>query len=150
MAWFDRCLEYLLSGGPVLILLIVLLLVQWFCIAERFFLTRNLLTQQSENLLAEGLTPKILFSYLRNPLLTTVKLAPLVGLFGTVVGMIETFDFMASAQTAQASSLSDGISKALITTQMGLVVAVPGIFIAKLLDRRLLFVFKSMGVSYEP
>ena len=68
---------------------------------------------------------------------TIVVLAPLVGLLGTVMGMIETFDALqSSSMFAQGDSISGGISKALFTTELGLVVAVPGLIVGKILDRK--------------
>lgn len=68
---------------------------------------------------------------------TIVILAPLVGLLGTVMGMIETFDALqSSSMFSQGASISGGISKALFTTELGLVVAVPGLIIGKILDRK--------------
>jgi len=69
--------------------------------------------------------------------MTLVAIAPLIGLLGTVVGMIETFDSLASASLfSQSGGIAGGISQALFTTQLGLVVAVPGVIIGRLLDRR--------------
>lgn len=69
--------------------------------------------------------------------MTLVAIAPLIGLLGTVVGMIETFDSLASASLfSQTGGIAGGISQALFTTQLGLVVAVPGLIIGRLLDRR--------------
>lgn len=66
-----------------------------------------------------------------------VAAAPLLGLLGTVTGMIETFDSLADMSFyAQSGGIAGGISVALFTTQMGLVVAVPGVIIGRLLDRR--------------
>ena len=67
-------------------------------------------------------------------LLATI--APLLGLLGTVGGMIKTFEVIAQFGTGNARALASGISEALITTQTGLVVAVPGMFIAGDLVRR--------------
>ena len=68
---------------------------------------------------------------------TIVVLAPLVGLLGTVMGMIETFDALqSSSMFAQGASISGGISKALFTTELGLVVAVPGLIVGRILDRK--------------
>jgi biopolymer transport protein ExbB len=68
---------------------------------------------------------------------TIVILAPLVGLLGTVVGMIETFDALQSnAMFSQGTSISGGISKALFTTELGLVVAVPGLILGRVLDKQ--------------
>jgi biopolymer transport protein ExbB len=56
-----------------------------------------------------------------------VAAAPLLGLLGTVRGMIATFLVLASRGTASVELLSAGISEALVTTQVGLVVALPGV-----------------------
>ncbi|HSV99989.1 MAG TPA: MotA/TolQ/ExbB proton channel family protein [Sedimentisphaerales bacterium] len=55
-------------------------------------------------------------------------IAPLLGLLGTVVGMIETFEAVSAVGGNTGGRVASGISQALITTQFGLVVAVPGIF----------------------
>lgn len=66
-----------------------------------------------------------------------VGAAPLLGLLGTVTGMIETFDSMADMSFyTQGGGIAGGIAEALFTTQMGLVVAVPGVIIGRLLDGR--------------
>lgn len=62
--------------------------------------------------------------------------APLLGLFGTVTGMITTFDVIAIFGTGNAKALSGGISQALVTTQSGLIVGIPGLFMSRLLMRR--------------
>lgn len=68
---------------------------------------------------------------------TIIVLAPLVGLLGTVMGMIETFDALqSSSMFGQGASISGGISKALFTTELGLVVAVPGLIIGRILDKK--------------
>ncbi len=64
-----------------------------------------------------------------------VIVAPLLGLLGTVIGMIETFDSLKDAALfTQGGGIAGGISQALITTQMGLVVAIPGLLIGRKLD----------------
>ena len=62
--------------------------------------------------------------------------APLLGLLGTVTGMISTFDVMAQFGTGNAKAMASGISQALITTQTGLFIAVPGLFMGNFLRRR--------------
>lgn len=64
------------------------------------------------------------------------SVAPLLGLLGTVGGMISTFSVISQFGTGNAKALASGISEALITTQTGLIVAVPGLFLANFLDRR--------------
>ncbi len=55
-------------------------------------------------------------------------IAPLLGLLGTVTGMIMTFDIIAIFGTGNAKAMAGGISQALITTQTGLLVAIPGLY----------------------
>ncbi len=62
--------------------------------------------------------------------------SPLLGLLGTVGGMITTFDVIAVFGTGNARAMAAGISEALITTQAGLVVAVPGLLMGAVLYRR--------------
>ncbi|UFS61998.1 MotA/TolQ/ExbB proton channel family protein [Sulfurimonas sp. HSL-3221] len=68
---------------------------------------------------------------------TIVMVSPLIGLLGTVAGMIETFDSLGSMTLySQGGGIAGGISQALFTTQLGLVVAVPGLVVGRLIDRR--------------
>lgn len=62
-----------------------------------------------------------------NTLGTIAAVAPLLGLLGTVVGMIDVFAEIMSQGTGNASALAGGISEALITTAAGLTVAIPAI-----------------------
>ncbi len=60
------------------------------------------------------------------PVLETVaSIAPLLGLLGTVLGMIKVFTVISTQGTGQASLLAGGISEALITTATGLVIGIP-------------------------
>ena len=71
-------------------------------------------------------------------IMTIVAAAPLTGLLGTVMGMIETFDSLMDANlfSQGGGGIAGGISQALFTTQMGLVVAIPGLLMGRALDRR--------------
>lgn len=62
--------------------------------------------------------------------------APLLGLLGTVTGMITTFDVLAVFGTGNAKAMAGGISEALITTQTGLLVAIPGLYMKGFFGRR--------------
>jgi biopolymer transport protein ExbB len=62
--------------------------------------------------------------------------APLFGLLGTVTGMITTFDVITLFGTGNAKAMAGGISEALVTTQSGLVVSIPGFFMSALLFRK--------------
>jgi len=66
-----------------------------------------------------------------------VIVAPLAGLLGTVTGMMETFRSLADSNLySQTGGVAGGISEALISTQMGLAVAIPGMIVGRILDKR--------------
>lgn len=68
---------------------------------------------------------------------TIVASAPLLGLLGTVTGMIETFDALTDmALFSQSGGIAGGISQAMLTTQLGLIVAIPGLLCSRYIDRK--------------
>jgi biopolymer transport protein ExbB len=67
---------------------------------------------------------------------TTAAVSPLLGLLGTVTGMINTFKLITIFGTGDARNLSSGISEALITTEFGLIVAIPALILHAILSRR--------------
>lgn len=69
-------------------------------------------------------------------ILVLAAVAPLMGLLGTVTGMITTFDVITELGTGDPKMLSGGISEALVTTEFGLVVAIPGVLLGNLLGAR--------------
>lgn len=62
--------------------------------------------------------------------------APLLGLLGTVTGMMATFDIISTFGTGNARAMAGGISEALVTTQTGLLVAIPGLYMHGFLVKR--------------
>lgn len=73
----------------------------------------------------------------RTMIMGIVVIAPLIGLLGTVSGMIETFDSLGDMSLfSQSGGIAGGIAEALFSTQMGLCVAIPGVIVGRLLDRR--------------
>jgi len=76
-------------------------------------------------------------------LATIVAGAPLLGLLGTVIGMIKIFAVVASAGSSITEQLSSGISQALITTATGLVIALPALFTHAYLEA------KAVGILSE-
>jgi biopolymer transport protein ExbB len=63
-------------------------------------------------------------------------IAPLLGLLGTVLGMMHTFEVISLFGTGNARAMAGGISMALVTTQAGLLVAIPGLLVSGFLARR--------------
>lgn len=70
------------------------------------------------------------------PLGTIAAITPLLGLLGTVLGMIEIFSAFMDSGMANAPQLASGIAKALVTTAAGLFVAIPAVFFHRFLQRR--------------
>lgn len=76
-------------------------------------------------------------SYYRSIAKVIVICAPLAGLLGTVGGMIEMFDSLATQEFfSQSGGIAGGIAEALFTTQLGLTVAVPGLIVGRYLEKR--------------
>lgn len=67
-------------------------------------------------------------------IMVIASVSPLLGLLGTVTGMISTFDIITEFGTGDPKMLSGGISIALVTTQLGLIVAIPGVLLGTLLN----------------
>ncbi|MCB0422960.1 MAG: MotA/TolQ/ExbB proton channel family protein, partial [Bdellovibrionales bacterium] len=67
-------------------------------------------------------------------ILVFAAVAPLLGLLGTVTGMISTFDIITEHGTGDPKLLSHGISEALITTELGLIVAIPTLLFGNILS----------------
>lgn len=82
---------------------------------------------------------------------TLTALAPLLGLLGTVTGMLEVFDVLALTGTSNARALAAGISRATIPTMAGMVMALSGLYVAALLDgwvkRRLRHVENQLAIA---
>ena len=71
------------------------------------------------------------------PLLNTIgNISPLLGLLGTIIGMILAFESIATVGTGDPKVVADGISQALVTTASGLIVAIPTIVAYRYLTRR--------------
>ena len=68
--------------------------------------------------------PYVLINYLS----VTASLAPMLGLYGTVSGMVKAFNTIAAEGAGSASKLADNIAEALITTATGMIVGIPSMF----------------------
>ena len=138
---------FLQMGGPVLIAIALLLLVMWTLLFERiwFFktslkseLNEALTTWQSRSdhhsLRAHQIRESIISQVTLKiesgipTIKTLVALSPLLGLLGTVTGMIGVFDVLAINGGGDARSMSAGVSKATIPTMAGMVAALSGVF----------------------
>jgi len=146
--------DFVEQGGNVLLVIAFVTAVMWTLIYERFwyFRTRHRLeaervrkiwADRSEHTSWEaGHIRRMLVSTVRlklerglAPIQTIVKLAPMLGLLGTVTGMIEVFDVMASSGSGNARGMAAGVSKATLPTMAGMVAALSGMIFSVQLRR---------------
>jgi len=74
---------------------------------------------------------------------TSAEVAPLLGLFGTIWGLIHSFVRISQEQSADIITVAPGIAEALITTLVGLIVAIPALVLFNILQRRI------VGVEHQ-
>ncbi|MDE0950230.1 MAG: MotA/TolQ/ExbB proton channel family protein [Halioglobus sp.] len=158
MYWFDSAYEavsrFMDMGGNVLWLIALLLFVMWTLIFERVWYfkagwkndvgtaianweSRPERSSWSAHQIREKLISQArmqIYQYL--PVIKTmVALCPLLGLLGTVTGMIEVFNIMAVTGGGDAKSMAGGVSRATIPTMAGMVAAISGVFAMTYLTR---------------
>lgn len=133
-------------GGDVLLLIAILTFIMWLLITERVWYFRTEHKSQIRHVLDAWEARKERSSWNAHkireamisqisermnvslPLIKTlVAICPLMGLLGTVTGMIEVFDVMAISGSGNARSMASGVSKATIPTMAGMVAALSGI-----------------------
>ena len=91
--------------------------------------------KQVEDSIAESvLNEQPALNRFRSAISVFAAVAPLLGLLGTVTGMISTFEIITVYGTGDPKLLSGGISEALVTTELGLVVAIPTLLLGNLLS----------------
>jgi biopolymer transport protein ExbB len=66
---------------------------------------------------------------------TLIALCPMLGLLGTVTGMIEVFDVMAISGSGNTRAMASGVSKATIPTMAGMVAALSGMILSLQIER---------------
>lgn len=135
---------YLGTGGIFVVPIIAVALILWFVVPLRALgLWRGLAPFMTQTV-GDKLTAQLVMAdaeremskYART-VRVLVAVAPLLGLLGTVHGMIAMFSALdQSSAGGMDGGISGGISQALVTTQLGLMVAIPGIIAGRLLDRR--------------
>ena len=91
---------------------------------ERGIDTDSVAAAMEEASVEEFAGPYVLINYLS----VTASLAPMLGLYGTVSGMVKAFNTIAAEGAGSASKLADNIAEALITTATGMIVGIPAMF----------------------
>jgi len=135
------------GGGPFVIWIFACGVVMWALVLERYWYLARVLPHEAEAMLKQWRARTEHDSWLaRNirralisrlnagmtanfPLLRVlVPLSPLLGLIGTVSGMLEVFDSMALRGSADARSMASGVSHAMFCTMTGLAVSITGLY----------------------
>ena len=139
--------DFMETGGPVLWIILVTAFLMWVLIIERYWfirltyprLVRNAVAQWNArddhhswyaHRIREELISRISVSLHKGLVIlnTLVALCPLMGLLGTVFGMVQVFDIMAVTGSGNARLMASGISMATIPTMAGMVVALSGLY----------------------
>ena len=155
IAFLEAIRDFTETGGQVLLVIGLLIFIMWLLILERAMYLliwhKNFKKQavaewkarsDRSSWFAEQVRQKTISALtirLRGsiPIIQAlVALCPLLGLMGTVTGMIEVFDVMAISGSGNARSMASGVSKATIPTMAGMVAALSGMFFATRLESR--------------
>jgi biopolymer transport protein ExbB len=78
---------------------------------------------------------------------TIATISPLLGLLGTVIGMITAFTGLSEVTGANPDALAAGISQALITTAFGLFIAVPGLVLHKYFEQKVSYLLITLQIE---
>ncbi len=151
---FEAIRDFLELGGPVLRIIGVNILFLWILILERLIyfrtglnsLVREAITQWEGRpertswqayQIRDAIISRVKIEADKNlPMIQTlVALCPLLGLMGTVTGMIQVFEVMAISGTSNARSMAAGVSRATVPTMAGMVGALSGVFLVTILTR---------------
>ena len=151
---FTFVATFINQGGYVLIVLFVVALYMWFLISERFYFYKfqlkdlidnkhsNFLETKSDNPWINNKVKKMFIAEVNslkskniNQIKGLVALCPLLGLLGTVTGMIEVFDVMAYTGTGNPRAMASGVSKATLPTMTGLVISISGLFAITVVEK---------------
>jgi biopolymer transport protein ExbB/TolQ len=138
--------ELLDQGGPVMLPLILLSVVLYARCFGLYFTMRSahrrlaLASQENLGSLTRVRTLRAelaeTFQQHRFVIMTLIAAAPLLGLLGTVTGMISTFESLVERSGQRSfEGLADGISVALITTETGLAIAIPAVILLHFTQR---------------
>jgi biopolymer transport protein ExbB len=132
------------TGGQVLLVIGLLIFVMWLLILERAMYLMIWHKQAKKEAVSMWTARNDRASWIAQQVRQktisqlTMRLngsIPMLGLMGTVTGMIEVFDVMAIAGSGNARSMASGVSKATIPTMAGMVGALSGVFASTWLNR---------------
>ncbi len=152
---FEAIRDFMGLGGPVLKAIAVTIFLMWVLIVERIMYFRSTMKELSREVhdnwesrtertswhahqIRELMISRFSESVNKGiPMIQTlVALCPLLGLLGTVTGMISVFEVMASSGSGNVRAMAAGVSQATVPTMAGMVGALSGVLLITLLSRK--------------
>jgi len=154
-SFFEAIRGFIELGGDVLWAILVVLLMMWTLIIERYWYFFRVLPQRRRDIvnawrersesqswyagrIREEMISQLSLEMKRNvpTIQTLIAVCPLLGLLGTVTGMVAVFDVMAFFGTGNARAMAAGVSQATIPTMAGMVAALSGLYFGSHLERK--------------
>ena len=119
--------------------------------ALAYFLGNRRFDPESDRILWEVAVQRQLFPLSRHmtAILILAAVAPLLGLLGTVTGMVGTFRVIGVEGTGNPQALASGIREALVTTQTGLLIAIPGLLVGQTLRKQIKNIRGDLMIFYR-
>lgn len=152
---FEAIRDFMELGGPILRWIAVTIFLMWVLIAERIMYFRSSMKTMSREIhdswesrserrswnahqIREMMISQFEMASTKgiNVIQTLVALCPLLGLMGTVTGMIKVFGVMAVSGSGNVRAMAAGVSQATVPTMAGMVGALSGVLLVTLLSRR--------------
>ena len=152
---YEAIVRFMERGGDVLFLVLIVTFLMWMLIIERLWYFRAVYRKEARRVLeawearrerkswhAHKIRGAMVSEVTQNlnqsvmMIKTLVAVCPLIGLMGTVTGMIEVFDVMAVLGNSNARAMAAGVSKATIPTMAGMVAALSGAFMSTYIERK--------------
>lgn len=165
--WLPWLADLLELGGPVLGLILVIAFTMWVLLFERLYYLlaefpreleraeRHWRSRRERTSWFAEQDRKAVTGYLGSRLgrnfsliATLIKVCPLLGLLGTVIGMLEVFDALAATGSNNQRSMAAGVSKATVSTLAGMVVAIVGLLAHSLSERRAAAVRQGLAARF--